>query len=139
MSGHSAAWYVAAVSTIRRRIAVVDDEVSVRRALQRLLRSAGLEVDVFPSGAAFLRSLPQAVPDCLVLDLHMPDVNGFHVQERMAEMGIRLPMLIITGHDTPEARSRAIAGGADVYLLKPIDDRVLLDGIGYALSRHEDR
>ena len=71
-----------------------------------------------------------------MLDLHMPDVNGFHVQERIAQLGIRLPMLIITGHDTPEARTRAIAGGADVYLLKPIDDRVLLDGIGYALSRH---
>ena len=125
------------VSTIRRRIAVVDDEVSVRKALQRLLRSAGMDVDVFPSGTAFLRSLQDSVPDCVVLDLHMPDVNGFHVQERIAELGVRLPMLVITGHDTPEARTRAIAGGADVYLLKPIDDRVLLDGIGYAISRHE--
>jgi two-component system response regulator FixJ len=96
-------------------------------------------VDVYSSGSAFLRSLPDSVPDCLVLDLHMPEVDGFHVQERMAELGIQLPMLIITGHDTPEARTRAIAGGADVYLLKPIDDRVLLDGIGYALSRHEGR
>jgi FixJ family two-component response regulator len=124
------------VITTRQRIAVVDDEVSVRKALQRLLRSAGMDVDVFASGNAFLRSLHDSLPDCLVLDLHMPDVNGFHVQERIVELGVRLPMLVITGHDTPEARSRAIAGGADVYLLKPIDDQVLLDGIGYAISRH---
>ena len=109
----------------------------MRKALQRLLRSAGMDVDVFDSGAAFLSSLQGSEPDCVVLDLHMPDVNGFQVQERIAELGISLPMLVITGHDTPDARTRAIAGGADVYLLKPVDDRVLIDGIGYAISRHE--
>ncbi len=96
-----------------------------------------MDVDVFDSGAAFLFSLQGSEPDCVVLDLHMPDVHGFQVQERIAELGISLPMLVITGHDTPDARTRAIAGGADVYLLKPVDDRVLIDGIGYAISRHE--
>jgi len=124
------------VSEKRQRIAVVDDEVSVRKALQRLLRSAGMDVDMFPSGAAFLLALQNLKPDCVVLDLHMPDVNGFDVQERMAQWGMRVPMIVITGHGTEESRTRAIAGGADLYLLKPIDDRVLLDGIGYAIARH---
>ena len=120
----------------RRRIAVVDDEVSVRKALQRLLRSAGMDVDMFPSGAEFLCAVQSLQPDCVVLDLHMPDVNGFDVQERIAQWGMRLPMIVITGHGTDESRTRAIAGGADLYLLKPVDDRVLLDGIVYAISRH---
>ena len=124
------------MSEKRQRIAVVDDEVSVRKALQRLLRSAGMDVDMFPSGAAFLLALQNLKPDCVVLDLHMPDVNGFDVQERMAQWGMRVPMIVITGHGTEESRTRAIAGGADLYLLKPIDDRVLLDGIVYAIARH---
>ena len=73
-----------------------------------------MDVDVFDSGAAFLFSLPGSEPDWRrVLDLHMPDVNGFQVQERIAELGISLPMLVITGHDTPDARTRAIAGGGE--------------------------
>ena len=124
------------MSERRQRIAVVDDEVSVRKALQRLLRSAGMDVDMFPSGAAFLLALQNLEPDCVVLDLHMPDVNGFDVQERMAQWGMRVPMIVITGHGTEESRVRAISGGADLYLLKPIDDRVLLDGIVYAVARH---
>lgn len=96
-----------------------------------------MDVDMFPSGAAFLCALQNLKPDCVVLDLHMPDLNGFDVQERIAQWGMRLPMIVITGHGTVESRNRAIAGGADLYLLKPVDERVLLDGIVYAISRQD--
>ena len=124
------------MSEVRRRIAVVDDEDSVRKAIQRLLRSAGMDVQAFASGADFLAAMLSSPPECVVLDLHMPGVNGFDVQARLAESAIRLPMVVITGHDTPEARKRAMAGGADLYLIKPVDDRVLLDAIAAAVLKH---
>jgi len=120
----------------RPRIAVVDDEEPVRKALQRLLRSAGMGVETFPSGAEFLDALPTREPDCLVLDLHMPGVNGFEVQSRLAQSGSRLPVVVITGHDTQESQARALAGGAAAYLSKPFDDRVLLDAIAAAIAQH---
>jgi FixJ family two-component response regulator len=116
------------------RVAVVDDEPSVRRAIQRLIRSAGMEVESFPSGAEFLAALRDGGPDCVVLDLHMPQVTGFEVQARLAQLGARVPVVIITGHDTPEARARAAAAGASAYLLKPVDDRTLLDAIAAAIA-----
>lgn len=115
---------------------MVDDEEPVRKALQRLLRSAGMGVETFPSGAEFLDALPTREPDCLVLDLHMPGVNGFEVQSRLAQSGSRLPVVVITGHDTQESQERALAGGAAAYLSKPFDDRVLLDAIAAAIAQH---
>ena len=118
----------------RQRIAVVDDEEAVRKALDRLLRSAGMDVATFNSGAMFLASLNTREYDCLVLDLHMPEVNGFDVQARLHELGSALPVIVITGHDTPEACVRARAGGAAAYLLKPVDERTLLNAIVFVTS-----
>src|SRR5690606_14613475 len=123
---------------VRRRIAIVDDEDSVRKAIQRLLRSAGMDVQAFSSGAEFLDAVVNDPPECVVLDLHMPAVNGFDVQEWLAASAIRLPMVVITGHDTAESRMRAMAGGADLYLIKPVDDRVLIDAIAAAISKHRN-
>jgi FixJ family two-component response regulator len=117
------------VNKSRLLVAVVDDEEAVRIALRRLLRSAGLDVETFSSGAEFLESMKGHQPDCVVLDLHMPQLGGFAVQARLAEAGIRLPMVVITGHDTDEARARALAGGAAAYLRKPVDDQALLAAI----------
>ena len=122
------------MAQLRSQIAVVDDEEPVRKALQRLLRSVGMDVETFPSGAEFLDSLRTREPDCLVLDLHMPGVNGFEVQARLAQLGSRLPVVVITGHDTPESQARTRAGGAVTYLLKPIDERVLLEAIAAAIA-----
>ena len=126
------------MNNIRLLVAVVDDEVAVRIALRRLLRSANFSVEMFSSGAEFLESLKEHQPDCVVLDLHMPQVGGFDVQARLAEAGIRLPTVVITGHDTDEARERALAGGAAAYLRKPVDDQALLDAITLAVRSGSD-
>ena len=117
----------------RRRIAVVDDESSIRRALERLLQSAGLDVDTYPSGADFLAAPSSALADCVVLDLHMPGLTGFDVQDRLARERRALPVVVITGHDSSEARARALAAGASAYLLKPVDDTALLNAIDAAI------
>jgi len=118
-------------------IAVIDDEESVRKALMRLMRSAGLSVETFGSGAEFLKSLETRRPDCVVLDLHMPHVNGFNVQASLARKCAAVPVIIITGHDLPKARERAMAGGASAFLRKPVNDRTLLDAISAATSPAE--
>ena len=121
------------MSDIAPVIAVVDDEESVRKALGRLIRAAGFRVETFSSGSDFLRSMQQRRPHCLVLDLRMPQVNGFQVQQALAQSGAHLPVVIITGDDSPESRVRALELGAKAYLRKPIDDAMLLDAIQSAL------
>ena len=115
-------------------VAVVDDEESVRRALERLLRSAGFVVETYPSGAEFLLSLPEHQPACVVLDLHMPDLGGLDVQLLIQRERFNVPVVVITGHDTPETRSRVIERGARAYLRKPVDDKQLLAAIHEAID-----
>jgi FixJ family two-component response regulator len=115
-------------------IAIVDDEEPVRKALMRLMRSVGLSVDTFASGPEFLQSLDTRLPDCVVLDLHMPHMNGFTVQAHLAQKCAALPVIIFTGHDLPNARERAMAGGASAFLRKPVLDRTLLDAISAATA-----
>ena len=116
-------------------VAVVDDEESVCRALKRLLRSAGFCVETFGSGADFLQSLELRRPACLVLDLHMPRMSGFDLQEHLARVADPMPIVIITGHDTPQSRDRVVSAGAAAYLLKPVDDQALLDVVAKAIAR----
>ena len=126
--------YFRAVTKTHLRIAIVDDEEAVRKALMRLMRSAGLQAETFGSGAEFLKSLETRLPDCIVLDLHMPHMNGFHVQAQLARKRDALPVIIITGHDLPGARERAMAGGASAFLRKPVNDRILLEAISAATA-----
>jgi FixJ family two-component response regulator len=123
------------MSNTRPLVAVVDDEKSVRIAVERLLRAANFDVEMFPSGVELLESLKTHRPDCVVLDLHMPHMDGFTVQTRLTEASIRLPIVIITGHDATETRERALAGGASAYLRKPMDDQSLLDAITNAIAQ----
>ena len=116
-------------------IAVVDDEACVRKALQRWLRSEGFQVETFASGLAFLDWLQRGTPDCVVLDLHMPQMDGFEVQACLAQQpGRRVPVIVIIGQDSPQARRRALAGGATAYLAKPLDDPALLEAIAVAIA-----
>jgi len=112
-----------------RRVAVVDDDPGVLRALGRLLRSANFEVEAYSSGNQFLLAESDSGLDCVVLDLHMPQTSGFDVQARLSQRGGTVPVVIITGDDTPEARARSLALGAKSYLCKPIDEGALLAAI----------
>jgi FixJ family two-component response regulator len=115
-------------------IAVVDDEESVRRALGRLISAAGFGVETFSSGSDFLVSVKRRRPHCVVLDLRMPHFNGFQVQQALAQTCAGLPVVIITGDDSPESRVRALENGARAYLRKPVDDAMLLDAIQTAIQ-----
>jgi FixJ family two-component response regulator len=115
-------------------LAVVDDDADVRVALTRLVSSAGFAVETFASGEAFLRSIQDHEPDCVVLDLHMPELSGFDVQGSLANGHAAVPVVVITGHDTSESRARALQLGAKAYLCKPVDDEALLAAIGVALG-----
>jgi|SRR4051794_6839939 len=114
-------------------IAVVDDEESVRRALGRLIRSAGYGVETFASGVEFMQSLQRHLPDCLVLDLRMPLVSGFEIQAALVRSGFAVPVVIITGDDSHESRERTLRQGARAYLRKPVDDAMLIDAIQTAV------
>lgn len=122
-------------------VAVVDDDADVLRALQRLLRSEGFNVLVYGSGGEFLESIGEATPDCLVLDLHMPEMTGFDVLDALNALpngNVRPPVVVLTGHDTPIGRARALAGGADTYLCKPTDADVLVRAINDAIAHRAD-
>ena len=113
------------------------DEEAIRRALKRLIRSAGLDVETFESGAGFLDSLSSRRPDCVILDLHMPQVNGFQVQSWLGQMSDPVPVVVITGQDSEENHQRAIEGGAMAYLRKPVDEQVLMAALAKAIGRGE--
>jgi FixJ family two-component response regulator len=113
-------------------LAVVDDDADVRVALTRLFASAGFAVETFASGMELLRSVQDHEPDCVVLDLHMPEMSGFDVQSALARAHPAVPGVVMTGHDAPESRARAVKLGAKVYLRKPVNDEALLAAIGDA-------
>ena len=119
--------------TPSRLVAVVDDEPSVRKALRRLLVAAKFQVTTFASGREFLDALPTRRPDCLVLDLHMPGLSGLDVQQELIRLGEKLPIVVITALDDPESRAKFLSSGAMAYLIKPFDDRTLLEAIDSAI------
>jgi FixJ family two-component response regulator len=123
------------MNTVTRSVAVVDDEVSVGRAIQRLLRSAGIDSDVFTSGEAFLDALAASAPyepACVVLDIQMPGLNGIEVQRRLG--GTRIQCIVITAHDDTRVREQAQAAGAVAYLRKPFDDSALIGAVHAVLG-----
>jgi len=111
---------------------LVDDDESVRRALQRLLRSAGFEVKAFSSAEAFLQSENLDVRACIVLDIRMPGLTGFDVQEKLASKGIRIPVITVSAFDDAETRERARKLGAVAFFRKPVDGQALIDAIHWA-------
>lgn len=114
-------------------VAVVDDEVSVRKALGRLIRAAGFGVELHASGVDFLQSLQEHHPDCVVLDVRMPVLSGFDVLAALARRASPVPAVIITGDDSPESRDRALRHGALAYLRKPVDESMLVEAIQGAI------
>ncbi len=114
---------------------VVDDDPSVREALQRLIRSAGLRVEAFASAEAFLgRARPDA-PSCLLLDVRLPDLSGIDVQRRMAEANNEMPIVFITGYGDIPTTVKAMKAGAVEFLTKPLVDGDVLESIQDAIAR----
>jgi FixJ family two-component response regulator len=116
-------------------VVVVDDDDSVSRAIKRLLRSIGIVAETFASGNAFLdvlSSVPSYRPDCVILDVQMPGLNGLEVQQRLAGSG--LPIIFITAHDDIDVRERALAAGAAGYLRKPFNDELFVKTVRAALT-----
>ncbi len=118
----------------RTRIALVDDEASVRLALGRLLRLANYEVVAYASGEDFLASLGDCMPDCALLDVHMPGLTGIQVQTRLQADGVQLPVLFITASEDPAIDRSALDAGGLRVLHKPFSNHDLLAGIAFALQ-----
>jgi FixJ family two-component response regulator len=116
-------------------IAIVDDDPSVRKGLSSLIRSAGLQVETFASAQEFLARPGAEAPSCLVLDLQMPGLSGLDLQKRMAEVGLEIPIVFLTGHGNIPASVQAMKAGAVEFLTKPFDEQDLLQAIQEAVER----
>jgi FixJ family two-component response regulator len=119
-------------------IAIVDDDASVCRAISRLLRSLGMNADTFTSGREFIEHIemmPSFHPDCVVLDVQMPGMNGLEVQDLLVLGDNPLPVIFITAHDEIEVRERALQTGAVAFLRKPFNNEVLIKTLDEAIKR----
>jgi FixJ family two-component response regulator len=120
-------------------IAIVDDDPSVREGLSSLIRSAGLRIETFASAPEFLDHVGANVPSCLVLDLQLPGLSGLDLQKRMAEVGLEIPIIFLTGHGNIPASVQAMKAGAVEFLTKPFDEQDLLRAIGEAVERDRQK
>src|SRR5881628_671893 len=114
---------------------VIDDDDLVRTAIQGMLKSVGLRSETFGTPQEFLRSKRPDGPSCLVLDVRLPGVNGLDFQRELADAGIRIPVIFITGHGDIPMSVRAMKSGAVEFLTKPFRDQDLLDALHQALDR----
>jgi FixJ family two-component response regulator len=115
----------------RHRVAVIDDDESVRTALVRLFRSVDFETFAFASARAFLSEFRDLALDCVVLDLQMPEMTGLDVQRylKMVYPTLSLPVVMITAHDEPGSCESCLAAGVAAYLRKPVESTVLVDEV----------
>lgn len=114
---------------------VVDDDISIRESLELLIGTEGWHAETFASAQEFLDRPRVLVPNCLVLDISLPGLNGLDLQERVARERIDMPIIFITGHGDVPKTVRAMKGGAIEFLTKPFTDEALLRAIGQALER----
>jgi FixJ family two-component response regulator len=115
-------------------IYVVDDDLSVRESVESLIRSIGLSVKTFSSAREFLASLGKELPLCLVLDIQLPEMNGFELQQELARKDIQIPTIFLTGHGDIPMSVRAIKAGAVEFLTKPFEDECLLKAMREAIA-----
>jgi FixJ family two-component response regulator len=114
---------------------VIDDDAGVRASIQGLLKSVGLRSESFPTAQEFLCSKRSDGPCCLVLDVRLPGLNGLDLQRKLAETGVQIPIIFITGHGDIPMTVKAMKSGAVEFLTKPFRDQDLLDAIHQALDR----
>jgi FixJ family two-component response regulator len=123
------------MTTVKPTVFVIDDDDLIRAAIQGLLKSVGLHAETFETTQQFLGSKLPDAPSCLVLDVRLPGVNGLDFQRQLAESGIRIPIIFITGHGDIPMSVRAMKSGAVEFLTKPFLDEDLLNAIHEALNR----
>lgn len=116
---------------------VVDDDLSVREGLERLLHATGFEVETFASAQEFLDHRKENIPSCLVLDVQLPGLSGLDLQKRIAAASGEIPIVFITGHGDVPTSVRAMKAGAVEFLVKPFSDQDLLDAIRQAVKRDQ--
>jgi RNA polymerase sigma factor (sigma-70 family) len=114
---------------------VVDDDQSVCQSLTWLIESVGIKVETFPSAAEFLKCDPHDGPACLVLDVRMPGLSGFDLQNQLAAAGRVIPIIFITGHGNVSMSVRAMKAGAVDFIEKPFEDQTLLDALNQSLEK----
>lgn len=124
--------------TPRRMIHIVDDEEAIRRSAGFMLKTSGYAVSTYASGDAFLQAARDAEPGCVLLDVRMPGMDGLEVQKAMAERGIAMPVVVLTGHGDVTLAVRAMKGGAVDFIEKPFEKTVLLSAITAAFERLDD-
>jgi FixJ family two-component response regulator len=117
---------------------VIDDDARMRAAMERLLRSVGLQAESFATPQDFLRRKIADHPSCLVLDVRLPGMSGLDVQRKLTEAGVQIPVIFITGHGDIPMTVRAMKSGAVEFLTKPFRDQDLLDAIQEALQRESE-
>ena len=122
----------------RRMIHIVDDEEAIRRSAGFMLKTSGYAVSTYASGDAFLQAAKDAEPGCVLLDVRMPGMDGLEVQKIMAERGIAMPVVVLTGHGDVTVAVRAMKGGAVDFIEKPFEKAVLLTAIVAAFERLDD-
>jgi FixJ family two-component response regulator len=127
------------VTEVPATVVVVDDDPAIREALQSLLRSVGLRVQLFGSVPEFLGSRRPEGPSCLVLDVRLPGRSGLDLQDELIRTETRLPVIFITGHGDIQMSVRAMKAGAVEFLTKPFRDQELLDAVQLALERDRAR
>jgi FixJ family two-component response regulator len=118
---------------------VIDDDLSMRRALTNLIQSVGLKVEVFGSATELLKNELPEVASCLVLDIRLPGLSGLDLQAELAKANIRIPIIFITGHGDIPMTVRAMKGGAVDFLTKPFRDQDLLDAVIGAINKDRKR
>jgi FixJ family two-component response regulator len=118
------------------RVAIVDDDESVREAIKSLLKSVGLVVDVFARAEDFLYSEYLHATACLILDVRMPGMSGLELQRQLASANCRIPIIFITAHGDEAARARALQAGAADFLRKPFSEEALLNAV-YAAHKSD--
>lgn len=116
-------------------IAIVDDDVPVLKALGRLLRGRGFETATYESAHELLAALPKRRPDCLIIDLQMPEMDGLELLQHLSRRGVRMPVIVITAHGREDVAERCIAAGAVAFLAKPLQNAPLFEAIGKASRR----
>jgi FixJ family two-component response regulator len=116
-------------------IYVIDDDPSILKAFQRLLRSDNLPVRGFLSAEEFLKEITVEEGDCLILDLQMPGMKGFTLMEELKLRSIKIPVIVVTAFDHPQSRDRSKQLGAEAFFRKPVDAQALLDSVHYAIDK----